>query len=52
MRIHGYSCTNCGFYHDRTDAAVQESGLKIKCVDCGWVETFDPSRFDLPEVSQ
>jgi len=41
MKVHGFRCPTCGFYHDQTRAAQQESGLKIQCVDCGWIETVD-----------
>jgi len=52
MRVHGYSCPECGFYHDHTNAAPQESGLKIKCADCGWVETIEPESENGLEVRQ
>lgn len=41
MRVYGYTCPECGFYHDHTDAARVNGELQVTCVDCDWREVID-----------
>jgi ssDNA-binding Zn-finger/Zn-ribbon topoisomerase 1 len=41
MKVHGYTCPECKFYHDHTDAAQVNGHLQVTCADCGWRGVFE-----------
>ena len=43
MKVYGYRCPECNFYHDHTDAARVNDQLQVTCAYCDWREVIEVS---------